>query len=124
MESEAVAVILDRCELDKYELVTSNVIEYEILKILNQDKRDAVFKLTQVSHRSITVNDRVKMQAREFEKRKIKPYDALHLSLAQIAGVDVFLTTDDQILKKKEKLNITFRIMNPLDFIYEELFNE
>ena len=124
MEAEAVSVILDRCEHGLYELVSSDIIEYEISKIINQDKRDAVSRSAQIAKRTVKINNEIKSRAYDFEKSKIKPFDALHLGFAQVAGIDLFLTTDDRIIKKKDSLNITFRILNPLDFIHEELFNE
>ena len=124
MEAEAVSVILDRCEHGLYELVSSDIIEYEISKIINQDKRDAVSRLAQIAKRTVKLNNEIKSRAYDFENSKIKPFDALHLGFAQVAGIDLFLTTDERIIKKKDSLNITFRILNPLDFIHEELFNE
>jgi len=124
MEAEAVSVILDRCEHGLYELVSSDIIEYEISKIINQDKRDAVSRLAQIAKRTVKINNEIKSRAYDFEKSKRKPFDALHLGFAQVAGIDLFLTTDERIIKKKDSLNITFRILNPLDFIHEELFNE
>ena len=124
MEAEAVSVILDRCEHGLYELVSSDIIEYEISKIINQDKRDAVSRLAQIAKRTVKINNEIKSRAYDFENSKIKPFDALHLGFAQVAGIDLFLTTDERIIKKKDSLNITFRILNPLDFIHEELFNE
>ena len=124
MESEAVSVILERCEQGAYNLVSSDIVRYEISQIINQDKQDSVLRLSKTATKIVKVNNKIEKRAKEFEALKVKPYDALHLALAEDAKVDVFLTTDDRILNKKDKLNINFRILNPLDFIHEELVNE
>jgi hypothetical protein len=50
----------------------------------------------------------------------IKPIDAIHLSCAESAKVNFFLTCDDKILKKY--LNEKLRAVNPLEFV--QLFTE
>jgi predicted nucleic acid-binding protein len=39
-------------------------------------------------------------RAEKFEKKGLKPIDALHLSCAEAAGCDFFVTCDDGILGK------------------------
>ena len=46
--------------------------------------------------------------------------DALHLASAIEMKVDYFCTTDDKLLKKAKKINITFtKITSPLELIIE-----
>jgi predicted nucleic acid-binding protein len=50
-----------------------------------------------------------------------RTYDALHLACAEQSGVDVFLTTDDRVIRTAtryaEKLQV--RVVNPLDWLME-----
>lgn len=124
MEAEAVSIILERCEQGTYELISSEIVFYEISKILNRDKQDAVMRLSKTAKKIIRIYNQVRKRALEFEALKIKPYDALHLASAEKAMVNIFLTTDDRILNKRNKLDVSFRILNPTSFLYEELFNE
>jgi len=39
-----------------------------------------------------------------------KYHDALHLAFAEAGGADVFLTTDDRLLRKAKKFLHIFRI--------------
>jgi predicted nucleic acid-binding protein len=123
IEAEAVSIILERCEKGIYELISSEIVSYEISQILNRDKQDAVTRLSKTAKKIIRVNNQIRKRAQEFESQKIKPYDALHLASADKAMVNIFLTTDDRIINKRDKLKINFRILNPTSFIYEELFN-
>ena len=51
-----------------------------------------------------------------FQQYNIKLYDALHLAFVQIYQLDVFLTTDDRLLKKAQKYSdlITIKVENPV----------
>jgi predicted nucleic acid-binding protein len=68
-------------------------------------------------------SDEILRRAEGLEKSGFNTYDAIHLASEEQAGVDVFLTTDDQILKvvsRNEKL-LPFRIENPVKCLEEVL---
>ena len=111
LEAEAVSIIL----------VSSEVVNYEISQIPNKDKQDAVNRLSKIAKNTAKLNEQVIKRAKSIEKSKIKPYDALHLAFAEYSKIDIFLTTDDKLLKTANKLNFNFNVLNPLDFIYKEL---
>ena len=48
-------------------------------------------------------------------------YDALHLTFAESANVDVFLTTDDKLMKRAQKYQeeIKIPVANPLSWLQE-----
>jgi len=50
-------------------------------------------------------------------------YDAIHLASAEYAKVDVFLTTDDQILKiaARKKNLFSFTVENPVKWLEKVL---
>jgi predicted nucleic acid-binding protein len=54
----------------------------------------------------------------------IKQFDALHLACAESAKCDVFLTTDDRLLRKAKALGLIIRVDNPLDWLREVLAQE
>ncbi len=97
LEAEAVSLILGRCEKDKYDLVSSEVVNYEISQIPNKDKQDAVNRLSKIAKNTTKLNEKVIKRAKSIEKSKIKPYDALHLAFAEYSRIDIFLTTDDKL---------------------------
>ena len=51
-------------------------------------------------------------------------YDALHLACAKQAGVDVFLTTDDKLIKRAQRYSniIMLNVRNPLSWLQEVLY--
>ena len=56
-----------------------------------------------------------------YRKWESLSFDALHLTLAEYAGVDMFLTTDVVLLRKISKADIRVSCSNPLTFIVGEI---
>jgi predicted nucleic acid-binding protein len=57
------------------------------------------------------------------EKTTIRTLDRFHLAFAENANVDVLLTTDDKFEKACSKMNLTIKVMNPLNFLLEAMKN-
>jgi len=121
IESEAVLVILNRCT-DDWILVGSEVIDYEISKIPDEERRRKVEILASISKEKVIVDDDVVKRALEIEKIGLKPVDALHVACAE-KSADVMLTTDDGIVKKvmANKNIIKVKVENPLKWLIEEV---
>jgi len=83
LEAEAVSIILERCEQGLYELISSDIIYFEVDQIPNQDKKDAVFRLVKLAGNQIKKNTNIINRAHILESFRIKPYDALHLAFAE-----------------------------------------
>lgn len=71
----------------------------------------------------VETSDKILRRAEELEKSGFKPYDAIHLASAEQARVDVFLTTDDHILKVagRNKKLLPFLVENPVKWLEEVL---
>ena len=55
------------------------------------------------------------------QKLGFDPFDALHLACAEEGGADVFLTTDDDLIRRaRRRINeIRTRVMNPVSWYQE-----
>ena len=119
VEMEAVIAILKRCRLD-WELVTSDVISYEILQMPDQKRLLRVREITALAREIIEWDDRLDGRAEELMKSGIEAIDALHVASAERADA-ILLTTDDTLIKNIKKMhnNITIRVCNPVDLYLE-----
>jgi len=119
MEMEAVIAILNRCRLD-WELVTSDVISYEILQMPDQKRLLRVREITALARESIEWDDPLEERAAELMKSGIDAMDALHVASAERADA-VLVTTDDMLIKNIKKVhnNTTVRVCNPVDLYLE-----
>jgi predicted nucleic acid-binding protein len=124
-ETEAIISILRRCDISKaWKLIGSDIISLEISK--NQDliKRQKVLLLYGSKFEEIKYNAEIKSRAAEFVKNNVKLFDSLHLAAAEYANVDIFLTTDTQLIKAASQSDIKIRVENPLAYYMEVLSDE
>jgi predicted nucleic acid-binding protein len=73
---------------------------------------------------SIAIGPKETERARELEKAGFIGFDAVHLSCAESGKADVFLTTDDRLLKlaKRKAKQLQVKVANPLDWAKEILW--
>ena len=59
----------------------------------------------------------------ELEKYGLMGMDAMHIACAEKAKVDFFVTCDDDLIKKLERIdNIGIAYYNVIDFVLREVF--
>ncbi|WP_321508463.1 PIN domain-containing protein [uncultured Methanoregula sp.] len=118
LEAVAILTILDRCSQD-WELVGSAVIDDEISRLADIEKRLKVEqKLTLISE-YIELNETIFSRVREYQKAGLKLFDALHITCAE-SGKTIFLTTDNKIITLAGKIPaITITVQNPVHWLME-----
>lgn len=121
LEAEAVLMILAQCETGDWEWISSEVIELEINQTPDPDRRRRVQLLASHAHRSVAVGKSEIKRAQQFEAWGISAFDALHLACAESGEADVFLTTDDKLLRKSavHAKQLHVRVENPLQWLKE-----
>jgi predicted nucleic acid-binding protein len=121
MESEAILTILGHCVRGDWKLIGSEIIDLEILKIPDKYRKERVFHLSKISKAKVEVNKQVWNRYEELKEINLTHFDALHIACAEIGKADIFLTTDDDIIKKFNKSNIELRvdIKNPIKWLME-----
>jgi predicted nucleic acid-binding protein len=62
-------------------------------------------------------------QSRKLQKSGLGAFDSLHIAVAEKSGVDIFITTDDKILKiyRRNPDLLNLRIDNPANIVRELL---
>lgn len=124
MESEAVLMILNRC-LSDWILVRSEVIDYELSRIPDDERKKRVGILTSISEEKAIVGKEIVRRASELAKIGLRAVDALHVACAERTA-DVMLTTDEEIVKKvktNERL-IGIKVENPVRWLMEVIESE
>ncbi len=119
-EARSVREILRAADLGRLTIVGSPAIEVELGWLANAEKREAVRKLVR---RSAPESD-PDLQARAWSVRRrllefrLTPMDALHIGWASSAGRDVFITTDDGVLKMGPDVErrLGLRVSGPVEF--------
>lgn len=102
------------------ELVGSDILEIEMLKIRNDEKRSNV---QGVYHALISdlipVTSGLTQRAVQIRSMSnIRNFDSLHLASAEL-GADVLLTTDMKFLKGSQRIGLKIAVKNPVEFVME-----
>jgi len=125
LETEAIVSILKRCANSQgWELIGSDIIILEATKNPGAIKMQKVLRLHDGATIKTKYSAEIKLRAEQFRECGVKLFDSLHLASAEYAEVDVFLTTDKQLLNASLRSDIKIRVENPLNFYMEVLDHE
>ena len=124
LEAEAILSIISRCEEGKWVLVSSGAIDFELLKLPDIDRLEQIQTLYSVASERIKLTEQTEKRAAFFQQNGLKPFDSLHLALAEADEVNVFLTTDDRLLRTAKRLDLKINIANPVSWLMEVMNNE
>ena len=121
LESEAVLAILGRSKT--VTLLSSEIVDIEISKIPDEDRKQKVMLLSSISRVNIVIDDEIIGRAKELNQMGFKSFDAFHIACSEKGEADVLLTTDDHLLKKaaSQGHSLKVRLDNPLRWLMEEL---
>ena len=121
LETEAVLLILEHCEAGEWQWVSSAVVEEEVNSTPNRDRRHRVTSMLGGAHVIVALTATEVERAQAFKALGFRTYDALHLACAERAGVDVFLTTDDSVIRiaTSHAEQLSMRVTNPLAWLLE-----
>ncbi|MEW6030730.1 MAG: PIN domain-containing protein [Chloroflexota bacterium] len=99
------------------------MLSFEIRQNPDLENRQRILALTSQAHQVVETTEKILRRAEELEGTGFDPYDAIHLASAEHVKADVFLTTDDQILKtaNRKKGMLSFTVENPVKWLEEVL---
>ena len=124
LEAEAILSIISRCENMGWILLSSGVIDFEILRVPNIEKYGSVSELYTVAKEHHSLSQNMIDRAKELHHFGIKHLDSLHIAIAESAKVDVFLTTDDKLVNAAKRANIGILVANPVTWLMEVDYND
>jgi predicted nucleic acid-binding protein len=121
LEAEAVLLILGRCEAGTWQWLSNAVVEEEVNNTPSRERRSRVRNMLSGALSTVALADAAVARAQELKAMGFRTCDALHLACAEQATVDVFLTTDDRVLRiaTRHTAQLQVRVGNPLDWLLE-----
>ena len=121
LETSAVVAILEDVRAGGWSLVSSDAIDFEILTTPDENRRQEVDRLVELATIHQTESDEINNRAAALESAGFKPFDAMHLAMAEAAGCDYLCTCDDRFLKRCGKLSeLTVQVVTPLRLLEQE----
>ncbi len=96
------------------------MLDLEISRIADPARREALQELlARAVTERVELDEQTAELARKIQARAVAGFDALHLALADRARVDVFLTTDDRLVRRAKRMNdlVTIPVSLPLRWL-------
>ncbi|MCM1124471.1 MAG: PIN domain-containing protein [Ruminococcus flavefaciens] len=120
LESEVILSVLKMGQMKKVSIVGSDILDLEMSRMQDENKRQKVLNLYRVVGKHIQYTEKIKQRSADIMSvSKIRALDSLHIASAEEAKADIFLTTDDKLEKMAEKLMLGTKVINPLRFAWE-----
>ncbi len=121
LEAEAILTILKYIEKKQWSMINSDAILYEVNKIPDPERKTKVQFTLSNADDYVQINEQILRRAKQIQQLDVKSFDALHIACAEAAQADIFLTTDDKLLKKIHQFvdKIKVKVNNPLNWIRE-----
>ena len=119
LESEAIALILERIDNKQLLQVSSDIADLEIKATADGNRRSRVRALLPRPENIGRLKPSTFGRARTLVKLGFKAADALHLAAAEEWKASAFLTCDDRLLKlaRRCRTQLQVVVVNPLDWI-------
>ena len=123
IEAESVIILLKISLTGKIKLIGSDVLKHEISKTPDPVRKSQLLSLSKYISKFYTLNDAIIEFAYKLRKSGFGAFDSLHIATAEKSGVDIFITTDDKILKlyRRNPELLQIRIENPANIVRELL---
>ena len=126
IEAEAILQIFVHFEAKQWQWITSEVVTLEINQNPNFRQRFQVRSLLNFSHHTVFLEETEILRGEHLESLGIKHFDALHLACAETGNADIFLTTDDRLLRTAKNLayQMNVQVENPSIWLEEVMSHE
>ena len=115
LETEAKILIQESIHSGRCKLVWSAILDFECSKNPFPEHKQAIFQWRRLAQAHILATDPVVAQAQRLGALGIGQYDALHVASAMAAQADLFVTTDDRLLKRCHKAVPALNVHRPAD---------
>lgn len=125
LESEAVLLILTRCQSHEWQMLGSEAIDTEIAQTPDLERRERAMLLASLAATKVIINEQVESRAPQLVQLGFKVYDALHIACAEAGNADILLTTDDRLVRRAvmHSSMLEVRVQNPILWLLEVTTN-
>lgn len=126
LETEAILEIIRYCQAGTWTLIISNVLEAEISQTPNKERIENVRKILSIAKIKVLSGDWLQARASQLQKLGFASYDAAHLASSERASSDIFLTTDDRLVRKSQAYAqlLKVKVNNPLQWFTQVMLME
>ena len=120
-EAEAIERILTMVRNGSITWVSSTVLNLEVSRNPDPERRRDAESLLVFANQILAPSDSTADLATRIQDLGIGSFDSLHVAMADESGVDVFLTTDDDLVRRSRRNPglLRVRVENPVSWLRE-----
>lgn len=123
LETLAISDIMDFVQSKRIQWVAGKAVYLEVSACPSHARRDEVMNWLRTVDEWQEYTPVVDRVAKRLIKQSIGEWDARHLATAEVARCDWFLSTDQALIKRAQKISpkLSVRVANPTEFILEDI---
>lgn len=111
-EFEAIEKIVNLIRRKQINLIFSQALQDEMKRY-----PDIAYHGEKLAKTFIRNTSKILKRAENLHEKGLGEYDAFHVAIAEEAGADALLTTDDRMIKKARSLGVSVRLENPVEWL-------
>jgi hypothetical protein len=121
LEAEAVLRILVKFQIGDWQLLGSEAFDDELENTPEGTRKRQMRLWAALAISKVNITEQIESRGLELAEMGFKDYDALHIACAEVGNADVFLTTDDRMLRLAVRHSgmLQVRVENPLRWLLE-----
>ena len=125
-ETEVIRWIISQFRARRWDWISSDALMDEVERNWDLDQRLQIISWLAEAHQTVAVGVNEIARGKQLEVLSFEELDALHLACSESGSVDIFLTTDDGLLRKakRDSSQIHVRVENPYAWFQEMAENE
>ncbi len=124
LETQAKLEIQDFIKNGNIDLAWSTMLDFENNANIDKIVRDEIWGWRELADKIIHQTNDIVVKSKKYKLLGIHGKDAIHIACAVDSNASYFITTDNGILKRKNKID-EIDVINPVDFIrVMEVLNE
>lgn len=124
IETEAKIVIQQKIKDNEHDLLWSSILDFECSKNPFQEHRIAILNWRTIASNVIMIDDSIIARATNLMTLGVGKYDALHVACSIAGGAELFMTTDDRLLKYLRVVDDTLALLPQNALAYMEKWYE
>ena len=121
LETQAILTILSQCEAGTWKLITSTALDVELAQTPDLERLSNVRAILTVAKIKIASSQTLEARTGELQALGFSGYDAAHIASAERSRADVFLSTDDRLVKRAQRHSqiIQVAVENPVQWLMQ-----
>lgn len=123
LEGDSILSIIERVRTGQWQLIGSEAIAVELEKMRNLEKKASIIKLLELATLVQKIDENIDRRSQQLESLGFGLYDSFHLACAEAAKADIFLSTDDRLLKNARRYENQLKVAvnNPVIWLINTL---